>query len=425
MAIFCFLLAGSIVITEVMSNPAGGHGSRYPEDRNEFVELYNAGDEAVDLHNWTLDDGDAISRIIAWTDSSILDECPHLVINSTWLAPGRFAVVLDPDYTHPEPLGGHVRPYRFGPDGDGREVLMLRPHNRNLGNQLQLDDPVIIASPWGDTTTFGTPFDPDDGFPSNPGDGISWERIETLGPDTPLNWARSPDPTGSTPGAPNAVTLIPDLAITGLELAGPDSILPGERLDVAVTVANLAHAPTGDWRLELFLDDNGNARPDPAEQLRTVTGWRIPPGTDSTLTFRFTAPRVRTWLWAVIHCPGDSDTTNNRRRLSIEPGGREGHLHLAGPSFSPNRDGFEDSLVVSYRLPAPGGRLQVHIFDLAGREVRELFNARADDTDGLLYWDGRTRSGPAAPVGVYAVRLRYTRSGRPIIEEQRPVALYR
>jgi len=421
-ALLCLLIAGNIIITEVMSNPAGGHGTRYPEDRNEFVELYNAGDEAVDLFDWTLDDGDAVSRIIAWTDSSILDECPHLAINSTWLAPDRFAVVLDPDYTHPEPLGGHVRPYRFGRDGDGKDVLVLRPHGRHLGNQLQLEDPVTIASPWGDTTTFGTPFAPDDGFPTNPGDGISWERIDLLGPDAPANWARSPDSTGSTPGAPNAITLIPDLAVTDITIT--DSLVPGEAFTAVVTLANPGLAVVQDWTLQVFLDDNGNERPDPLEQRRSLSGWRFAPDTDSTLEFRFTAPRVRTSLWAVLDCPADPDTADNRRRLVLEPGAGEQHLRLAAPSFSPDGDGFEDSLAVSWHLPAATGRLVVQVFDLKGRLVRELHNGPPAADQGTCHWDGQTATGRSSPVGVYAVRLRYTRTGV-AIEEQRPVALYR
>ncbi|MFO7638629.1 MAG: FlgD immunoglobulin-like domain containing protein, partial [bacterium] len=411
-------------ITEVMSNPAGGHGTGYPEDRNEFVELFNAGAEAVDLHDWTLDDGDAVSRIIAWTDSSLLAECPLLTINTTWLPAGRFAVVLDPDYTLPDPPGGYIRPYRFGPDGDGRGVLILRPHGRHLGNGLQLNDPVTVASPWGDTTTFGTPHDPDDGFPASPGDGISWERVDPLGPDLAANWVPSPDSAGCTPGAANAVGLIPDLAVAALELADPDSLLPGAGSTALVTVANPGLTPVEDWRLELFLDDDGDGRPGPGEQLRTVAGWRILPGADSTLSFRFTAPRVSTPLWAVLHCPGDPDTSGNRRRLTIDPGGRQRHLVLAAPGFSPDGDGIEDSLGITFRLPAATGRLQIQVFNLAGRQVRELHNGPPGAAEGTLHWNGRAGSGHPAPVGLYAIRLRYTRTGVSI-EEQRPVALYR
>ncbi|MEO0023092.1 MAG: lamin tail domain-containing protein [candidate division WOR-3 bacterium] len=53
------LILSRIVVTEVMSNPAGADGARYPEDRNEFVEVYNAGSRAVDLFNYRISDGDA------------------------------------------------------------------------------------------------------------------------------------------------------------------------------------------------------------------------------------------------------------------------------------------------------------------------------------------------------------------------------
>ncbi|MFO7676333.1 MAG: lamin tail domain-containing protein [bacterium] len=415
----CLLAAGRIVVTEVMSNPAGADGSLFPEDRNEFVELYNAGDEAVDLRDWTLDDGDALDRIAAWADSSILAEAPHLAINSTWLPPGWYAVVLDPEYTHPDPQGGWVRPYRFGPN-----VLALTVGNTTLGNGLAGNDPVIIASPCGDTTTFGTPFDPADSIPCSPPDGVSWERLDVLGPDRVDNWRTSPDPAGSTPGAANAASTLPDLAIAALELVDPDRLAPDAGFTVRATVANRGYAPVENWRLELFIDANGNARPDPAEPTRAAAGWRLTPGADSTLGFSFTAPRLRTALWAILDCPGDADTADNRRRVWLDPGGGERRLRLAAPGFSPDGDGIEDSLAISYRLPAASGRLRVQVYDLAGRLVRDLHDGRPEAAEGELHWNGRAASGRAAPAGLYAVRLRWTGPGA-AAEEQLPVALYR
>jgi hypothetical protein len=52
-----------VVINELHYNPDGG------DDLEEFIELYNAGHDAVDLAGWTIDDGDGVD------DQSRLHRC--------------------------------------------------------------------------------------------------------------------------------------------------------------------------------------------------------------------------------------------------------------------------------------------------------------------------------------------------------------
>ncbi len=47
---------GSIIINEVMANPLD-------EDTGEFIELFNAGDDPIDVLNWQFTDGDATDII--------------------------------------------------------------------------------------------------------------------------------------------------------------------------------------------------------------------------------------------------------------------------------------------------------------------------------------------------------------------------
>lgn len=69
----------SVIISEVLSNPAG------PEPSQEFVELFNAGLDPVDLTGWRLDDGD---------DGSGVARLPGAT-----LAPGGFAVLVGSAYS--------------------------------------------------------------------------------------------------------------------------------------------------------------------------------------------------------------------------------------------------------------------------------------------------------------------------------------
>ncbi|MBN2537730.1 lamin tail domain-containing protein [candidate division WOR-3 bacterium] len=413
------LSASRVIVTEVMANPLGGTGARFPEDRNEYVELHNPGPHAVDLFNWTLDDGDATDRLIAWQDTSLLAVNPTLVIGSTWLRPGGYAVVLDSEYTCPNPEGDQVLPYVFGDS-----ALVLTTPNTTIGNGLAVNDPLTVFSPYGDTTNFGTPADPGDDFPANPGDGLSWERIDPLGPDSAGNWAVCLD-TNGTPGRPNSITRQPDLAVTQLEPEQPDSLVPGEAFHCLVTVANPGFVATREWRLRVFLDRNGSSLPEPEQEpVQTLLGWNLLPGADSSLRLRFTCPRVRTELWARLECPDDRDTLSNIRRYQLQPGAEDRFVSLSRPGFSPDGDGFEDSLEIVLSLPEPGRRLELVIFDLGGHAVRRLYSDKPGEEHGLIGWDGRDDSGRELAAGIYALWARYDLVGR-ALEARLPVALYR
>jgi len=419
MILFCLLCAGRIVVTEVMANPAGSSGAHFPEDRNEFVELYNAGGEAVDLFDWRLTDSDAEDRLVAWEDTSLLAGAPNVLIGQTWLAPGRYAVVLDSEYTDPLPEGGHVRPYRFGDS-----CLILTTKNTTLGDGLTGNDPITVFSLYGDSTTFGTPDQPDDGFPTDPGDGTSWERINITGPDIIGNWAPCQAAAGCTPGAPNNTSTVPNLAVTGLSLADPEALRPGQAFACSVTVANAAYAGTHDWELVVFLDANADAEPNPGEPQERFAGWVIPAGADSTVAANLVCPQVTTDLWAMASCAADEDSTNDRRRLTVNPAGINRALNLLTSSFSPDNDGFEDTLSIVYRLSRTGGRLVIAVFDLGGRVVRALYRASPTDKQGMVQWDGRTDSGEPARTGIYAVWLDF-HAGDVDVTEKMPVVLKR
>ncbi|MEO0080130.1 MAG: FlgD immunoglobulin-like domain containing protein [candidate division WOR-3 bacterium] len=411
--------AGRLLITEVMANPKGPSGAHWPEDRNEFVEVYNTSSQAVDLHDAILDDGDKADRLCAWADSSILSDNPTLIIGSTWLGPGCYAVVLDSEYCDPNPLGGEVRPYRFG-----ESTLILTTHNTTIGNGLATTDPVTIITVEGDTATFGTPKNPDDSFPSDPGDGLSWERIWFNRPDMAGNWAVCRDPSGSTPGRRNSVSSFLDLGVCDLALEETLPLKPKQMFSFRARVTNQGSVVAEGWRVCAWFDLNQNSRCDQNETFAEVAGWPMAPGSDSVLRLRAVVPEVTTDLWIRVSSPDDADTLNNRCRLRLPLGQQRRLLHLSYASFSPNHDGFEDSLPIVYRLPAPDGQLTITIFNLSGQEVKRLFSGRPVGAEGVLFWDGLKENGEPAPTGIYAVWLEFhCRSGT--VTEKLPVVLLR
>ena len=78
------------------------------------------------------------------------------------------------------------------------------------------------------------------------------------------------------------------------------------------------------------------------------------------------------------------------------------------PILTPNGDGINDESAIEAKVFAVEGskRLQVGIFDLSGRRLRDLSReeARSSGVHRVL-WDGRDEAGGLVPPGVYAVRL--------------------
>jgi flagellar hook assembly protein FlgD len=79
--------------------------------------------------------------------------------------------------------------------------------------------------------------------------------------------------------------------------------------------------------------------------------------------------------------------------------------------FTPNNDGINDALELSYDVTAitRAAEVTIRIFDLSGRRVRELY--RSDDLSGhydaslqpALRWDGTDDDGNLVPPGIYVL----------------------
>ncbi len=191
--------AGSdIVISEVLADP-------HSESKGEFVELYNAGDEPVDLDGWPLGDSrDVNDTIMDFTG-------PHDIgLAGTVLAPGAYALVVDPDYA-----GAYN--VRVGAEGDPASLIMLTVKgDRTLGNGLgnsgdlvfiKKDDITIDQFAW--TESAG-------------GNGISWERPRLDLPVDAANLLSSEHPDGSTPGFRNSTSNDPPALPEPEEPGEPD-----------------------------------------------------------------------------------------------------------------------------------------------------------------------------------------------------------
>ncbi|MBX2816833.1 MAG: lamin tail domain-containing protein [Saprospiraceae bacterium] len=76
---------------------------------------------------------------------------------------------------------------------------------------------------------------------------------------------------------------------------------------------------------------------------------------------------------------------------------------IAPRIFSPDGDGQDDFMLLTYAYPASGYRTTIRIFDAGGRMVRQLENQTTLSSEGIIKWDGTSEEGTKAATGIYTV----------------------
>lgn len=207
-------LQTTVVISEVMANPCGPVEVR---KWNEYIELYNYGDQPVDVGGWWLADiGDTGTpdQLVSWSQRNP-NEIPanNVVLNSTVVPARGFALILSPIYT--QGVFPYTMPYRFPPNS----VILTIASSRSLGDDFfniigdgqSLD--VLVLYKGGTSviqqviSTYGTPKldqyvmsirdDNRDNLPLNLHECTSAERILPAGADQFDNWR---EVTNGSPG---------------------------------------------------------------------------------------------------------------------------------------------------------------------------------------------------------------------------------
>ncbi len=78
-------------------------------------------------------------------------------------------------------------------------------------------------------------------------------------------------------------------------------------------------------------------------------------------------------------------------------------VSLSPEVFSPDNDGIDDQLQISYELGKPGFTGNIYIYDDAGRLMTHLINNALLGNEGTFSWDGFDSDGQKASVGIYIV----------------------
>ena len=218
------VVAEGLRISEVLP---GIHGV---DNNREFIELYNAGTEAVDLNGWSL-----------WYR---LDEKKEEALVYAW------AVRSD------VPAHGHYLLVRTGQDvgnvGDAEYEIALFEKRGGLALRNP-DGETVDALVWGEGPAdylTGTPADP-------PESGASLERLPGGGEgnafssgDNAADFFPSPNPNPQNSG--DAVAPLPSERLA-IRLDAPQSVEPGSKVDYTVEIQNLTGETVHDVRAVLPL----------------------------------------------------------------------------------------------------------------------------------------------------------------------------
>lgn len=364
-----------------MANPKGKTGPGCPEDRNEFIELYNNSEDTFNLLGWRISDFDARDTIVFWRDTLILQKYPKLKINTTILPPNRYALILDLEYTQ---TGNeeYIMPYNLP-----ESLIVLTVGNTTIGDGLAMNDSLILYSP--DSSIIST-----FSFPRTTKDGFSLERIHPSKPDSLENWIESFDTSGSTPGRENSSLTYINPGISHLMVAKE------EKIKFCLTLKNPSYTNCGNWEVDFKI--NG-------ERIGEITGEDLKPKSETILTF---FPEILPWgkveIAARLFCPKDKDTTNNYLTtyfINL----KEDEVFLFPPVFTPDDDGENDYLAIYLSLEE-GTDLAISVFNLRGRKVKKIYQGKYNKNQTLL-WNGKNDNNEILPRGVYILTIEYQKGG--------------
>jgi hypothetical protein len=94
-------------------------------------------------------------------------------------------------------------------------------------------------------------------------------------------------------------------------------------------------------------------------------------------------------------------------------------------SFSPDEDGFEDALLIRYKLEKSGGVANIQIFDSNGRFTHTLVPNKSLDTEGTLRWQGERTDRTEATIGIYIITINVHFPDGSTMNQKLPCALTR
>ncbi|GEM_PF-2171850 len=271
LAIFALsgVLFGQVVINEIMFKP--------DPSNHEWIEIYNAGTDPVDINGWYITDPGYSGRIV---DSSFVIE------------PGEFVILTEYDTTFScRTIYVDHWPY-LNNDGD---TIFLRDADSSIVDAAVYS----VSGSWEHN--------------------ISIELIDYSADNSdPANWQVCTDPAGATPCEENSAsappTSAPDLSVSWIDIY-PENPRPDEPCTISVKIRNI-----GDETAAGFNFFGGYIQGSETTIVATEPLPEIAAGDSVWVEFELTLPAGTYTIYAAVD---DTVGTNNHRTYEItitEPG---------------------------------------------------------------------------------------------------------
>ena len=86
----------------------------------------------------------------------------------------------------------------------------------------------------------------------------------------------------------------------------------------------------------------------------------------------------------------------------LQPG-VDDEFALTSKTFSPDNDGYEDVLQITYKLAQPGMIANLTVYNDQGVLIKKLIKNETLNSEGCFIWDGFNESSQKASTGIYIV----------------------
>jgi hypothetical protein len=116
------------------------------------------------------------------------------------------------------------------------------------------------------------------------------------------------------------------------------------------------------------------------------------------LDFNRPSDDVTNWHSAAESVNFASPGYQNSQYIPVE---NTGSVSIDPNVFSPDNDGYQDVINISYEFTEPGNVANIFIFDASGRIVRKLIQNELLGASGVISWDGINERREKAGVGAY------------------------
>jgi len=85
----------------------------------------------------------------------------------------------------------------------------------------------------------------------------------------------------------------------------------------------------------------------------------------------------------------------------------KGSVAISPDPFSPDGDGVDDKLTITYSLPYLGAAIRWEIIDMAGRVIAKPYYNYQVGQNGKLTWNGKRDNGKSARIGIYVMKISF------------------